>query len=153
MLLEWIEPSADATQKKCEAVCTDTLRHVLLATDFSKHALAAENAAVELAKHASVVDCEHVLSTTEKADKPPLPVMAKAALNQLSDRIKTNGGKAQMTLLEGDAANQISQHANNINASLIIVGKHGQNWLESTLIGSTATKLCEIAGRPVLMVP
>lgn len=153
VLLEWIEPSAEVTQKKCEAVCTEPLRHVLLATDFSKRAVAAENAAIVLAQNASVVDCVHVLSTTEKADKPPLTVMAEAALNQLIERIKTHGGQAQMTVLEGGAASQISQHANDSNASLIIVGKHGQNWLESTLIGSTAEKLCEIAGRPVLMVP
>lgn len=153
VLLQWIEPTADATKKKCEAVCTDTLRHVLLATDFSKYAVAAENAAFELAKHALVVDCLTVLSATEKANKPALPVMAEAALTQLIERIKANGGQGQMTVLEGDAATQISQHATDSNVSLIIVGKHGQNWLESTLIDSTAAKLCEIAGRPVLMVP
>lgn len=153
VLLEWIEPSAEATQKQCEAICTDALRHVMLATDFSKQAMAAENAAIALAKNAAVVDCVHVLTPAEKENKPTLPSMAEAALNQLIERIKTNGGKGQITLLEGDAASQLSQHATDINASLIIVGKHGQNWLASTLTGSTAAKLCEIAGRPVLMVP
>jgi nucleotide-binding universal stress UspA family protein len=39
------------------------------------------------------------------------------------------------------------------DASQIVVGKRGQNPLASLVIGSTAANLCEIAGRPVLMVP
>lgn len=39
------------------------------------------------------------------------------------------------------------------DTDLIIVGKHGQNWVKSMTIGSTAANLCEIARRPVLMVP
>jgi len=37
--------------------------------------------------------------------------------------------------------------------SLIVVGKHGRNWAADKIIGSTAAKVCEIARRPVLMVP
>lgn len=33
------------------------------------------------------------------------------------------------------------------------VGKHGRGWVESMAIGSTAANLCEIARRPVLVVP
>lgn len=50
-------------------------------------------------------------------------------------------------------SSEIARHAQERDASLIVVGKHGQNWLASTVIGSTAANLCEIAGRPALMVP
>ena len=43
LLLEWIEPTAEATAARCEAVCRESLRHLMLATDFSRHAQAAEN--------------------------------------------------------------------------------------------------------------
>lgn len=55
--------------------------------------------------------------------------------------------------LEGKASIEIARHAASQDASLIVVGKHGQHWIASTLIGSTAANLGEIAGRPVLMVP
>ncbi|WP_373418514.1 universal stress protein [Roseinatronobacter sp. S2] len=38
-------------------------------------------------------------------------------------------------------------------ADLIVIGKQRQGWVESRTIGSTATNLCEIARRPVLVVP
>lgn len=153
VLLEWIEPSADATQARCESVCKDTLRNVLLATDFSRQAAAAENAALALAPKARQVDCLHVMASDEKAAKPPLPLMAQAALAALVQRIEAAGGRGATTLREGNAATEIARHAASEDASLIVVGKHGQNWVTSRLIGSTAARLCEIAGRPVLMVP
>jgi len=153
VLLEWIEPSADATQARCEAVCKDTLSNVLLATDFSEQAAAAERAALVLASKARQVDCVHVMAAGDKAAKAPLPLMAQTALSALVERIEALGGRGRATLLEGHAATEIARHATAQDASLIVVGKHGQNWVASRVIGSTAAKLCEIAGRPVLMVP
>lgn len=46
-----------------------------------------------------------------------------------------------------------SSRAGREGYSLIIVGKHGHNWIKDKIIGSTAAKICEIARRPVLMVP
>jgi nucleotide-binding universal stress UspA family protein len=37
--------------------------------------------------------------------------------------------------------------------TLIIVGKHGRNRVAGKLIGSTAARICEVARRPVLMMP
>lgn len=153
LLLEWIEPTAEATRARCEAVCTDTLRHILFATDFSQHAVAAENAVLELAPKAQQVDCLHVMASDDKAATPALPIMAQAALSALVQRIEAVGGQGRTTLLEGKASIEIARHAASQDASLIVVGKHGQNWIASTLIGSTAANLGEIAGRPVLMVP
>lgn len=144
ILLEWIEPSAAATQARCEAVCTDTLRHILFATDFSPQADAAAQAVTELAQRAQQVDCVHVLADTGAE---------AAARADLTRQLQALGDKAQGRLLHGKVASTIAQHAQEHNASLIVVGKHGQNWAASQVIGSTAANLCEIAGRPVLMVP
>jgi nucleotide-binding universal stress UspA family protein len=153
LLLEWVEPTADATQAHCEAVCRDTLGHVLLATDLSKHAGAAEAAAVALAGKAVQTDCLTVLAPAALDATPALPVMAKAALGAIMDRITTAGGRGEILVADGEAAETIASIAMERQCSLMIVGKQGQNWVEGMMIGSTAARLCETARRPVLMVP
>lgn len=153
LLLEWIEPTAQATQSKCEAVCTDSLRHVLFATDFSEHAAAAEKAFLELAARAQQVECVHVLAPDKKAPESVAQSAAEANMARLVKRLEVLGVRAGGSLLKGKPSSEIARHAQSQDASLIVVGKHGRNWVASRVIGSTAANLCEIAGRPVLMVP
>jgi nucleotide-binding universal stress UspA family protein len=47
----------------------------------------------------------------------------------------------------------IARVAQERDCSLIVCGKHGQHWVRSMVIGSTALRICEMAGRPVLLVP
>lgn len=153
VLLEWIEPTAAATQQKCAAVCTDTLRHVLLATDFSTSAANAEAAAMGLATKAKQVDCVYVMEDGERAATAVSAPHAQEALSALAKRIGAAGSRGHNEVLHGEASSEIARFASSEDASLIVVGKRGQNPLASLLIGSTAASLCEIAGRPVLMVP
>ncbi|MEX2479307.1 MAG: universal stress protein [Gammaproteobacteria bacterium] len=153
VLLEWIEPSAAATRARCEAVCTDTLRRILFATDFSEQAKAAEKAVLELAPRATQVDCVHVLAADQHEAAAAAETSAQAAMADLVERINAAGGQASGTLLQGRPSSEIARYAASQDISMIVVGKRGQNLIASLVIGSTATKLCEIAGRPVLMVP
>jgi nucleotide-binding universal stress UspA family protein len=153
LLLQWIEPTAEATAQTCEAVCADTLRHVLLATDFSSHAAAAEAATEALAAAAGRTTIVHVIRPADVEQTPHLQVMAEAALATIRGRIEAAGGTVDTRLAEGEPAATIAKVAADIDASLIIVGKHGQGWVESLLIGSSAAAVCETARRPVLMVP
>lgn len=153
LLLEWVEPTAAGTQQKCAAVCTNTLRHVLLATDFSASAAAAEAAAIHLATKAEQVDCLHVMESTDRAATSLAASHAQEALNILAQRIEAAGSRGNSVVLQGKASTEIARHASSREVSLIVVGKRGQNPITSLLIGSTAANLCEIAGRPVLMVP
>jgi nucleotide-binding universal stress UspA family protein len=154
LLLEWVEPTAGGTQLLCEAVCKKTLRHVLLATDLSTHATAAEDAAVHLARRAEQVDCLHVIDADDNSAKEPFSLTAaQVALSSLLQRIEAAGSHGNSVVLQGKASSEIARHAGSQDVSLIVVGKRGQNALASLLIGSTAANLCEIAGRPVLMVP
>jgi nucleotide-binding universal stress UspA family protein len=80
---------------------------------------------------------------------------------QIAVRLKTHADKLETAGFEvttevrdsGDVPGTILRAAADHAADLIVVGKHGQNWVESTVIGSTAANLCEIARRPVLMAP
>ena len=152
LLLEWVEPTAGA-QQACEAVCKTTLKHVLLATDFSTRASAAERAAVHLASTAEKVDCLYIMEEAEGDEAAISSSVAQAALAALLERIKTAGSNGDAVIREGKPSDEIARYAVGHDVSLIVAGKRGQNPLESVLIGSTAANLCEIAGRPVLMVP
>lgn len=153
LLLEWVEPTAQQTRSRCEAVCTDTLHHVVFATDFSPHALAAERAVVRLAPRARATECVHILPPGSAPESSGSGIETQRKLEELVTRLRSAGANASATVLQGDPAAEIARHAASRDASLIIVGKHGQNWVASTVIGSTAARVCEIAGRPVLMVP
>lgn len=153
LLLEWLAPTDHGAATGCAAVCVDTLRRVLLATDLSKHAGSAERAAVALAPDAQHVDCLAVLTADAIDATPALPVMARAALDALIARIDAAGGHGEALVLEGDPHEVIARVAQERDCSLIVCGKHGQNWVQSMVIGSTASRLCEMAGRPVLLVP
>ncbi len=153
LLLLWIEPTAEATARTCEAVCADTLRHVLLATDFSKHAAAAETVAAVLARQAARTTVLHVMTEATVATTPHWPVMAEAALRAIAAPVAAVGNLVETRTGEGEPAATIARLAAETGASLIVLGKHGQGWLERALIGSTAAAVCETARRPVLMVP
>lgn len=65
--LEWIEATGKDGDTACERACHAGLRRLLLATDFSPHAQAAEAVASELAPHAGILDLLHVVSAYEAA--------------------------------------------------------------------------------------
>jgi nucleotide-binding universal stress UspA family protein len=153
LLLQWIEPTAVGTQQKCAAVCTNTLRHVLLATDFSASAAAAEAAAIHLATKAGQVDCIYVKEAPDSTATSVSAIHAQDALNKLVKRIEAAGSRGNNAVLHGKASSEIARYARSQDVSLIVVGKRGRNPLASLVIGSTAANLFEIAGRPILMVP
>jgi nucleotide-binding universal stress UspA family protein len=155
--LEWLEATAEGTAAHCERVCHGGLKRLMLATDFSPHASAAEAAAaqlsVQLAPHAGTVDLVHVLTNEDSVRYPRWPIMARAALQAIGQEVEAAGGEAEMHLPTGEPSVEIARIAEEQDVSLIVTGKHGQNWVQSMVIGSTAAALCEIARRPVLMVP
>lgn len=77
---------------------------------------------------------------------------AESRHRTLLQRIEAAGGRTASRIETGDPDAIISR-AGEDGYSLIVVGKHGRNWIDSKIIGSTAAHVCEIARRPVLMVP
>jgi len=153
VLIEWVEPGADKTQARCEAACKHALDHVLLATDLSRHAGRAERAFLELATRAGQNDVLAVLTPDALSGTPALPVMTAAALDDIRKRLPPQASQNDTLIEKGRPCDTIARIAEQRGCTLIIVGKHGQGWLQSKVIGSTAAKLCETARRPVLMVP
>lgn len=153
VLLQWIEPSADGTRERCEAVCKHALGHILLATDLSRQAAGAERAFVELAARSEQSDLLTVLTPDALAATPALPTVVAAALDDIRKRLAPRSEPVTPLLEKGRPCDAIARIAGELDCTLVIVGKHGQGWLESKVIGSTAAKVCETARRPVLVVP
>jgi nucleotide-binding universal stress UspA family protein len=151
--LEWIEATGEEGAGACVRACHAGLKRLLLATDFSPQAHAAEAAATRLAPRAGIVDLVHVVGPDAAARYARWPAMARAALDEIAQEIGAAGGKAEVHVAKGKPSEEIARAAAERDADLIVVGKHGAGWVESIVIGSTAANLCEIARRPVLVVP
>jgi len=153
LLLEWLGPSPDGTPEGSGNICANKLRKVLLATDFSSRAQEAERMAERLANNSSRIDCLHVMTDRQREAIPAWPIMAKAALLNVAEGLRKQHTESMEILDEGIPASTITKVATANEYSMIILGKHGQNWFENMIIGSTAQHVCETSMLPVLMVP
>ncbi len=74
-------------------------------------------------------------------------------LHSLARSVESEGFNCRALILEGVAANQLVQAANDLNADLLILGNHGHSPLYDTLIGGTAPGVIQFAKQKVLLVP
>jgi nucleotide-binding universal stress UspA family protein len=149
VLIERLEPTKAGHAETCAAICSRALEKILLAADLSAQSRSAEDAAVRLAAKAGHIDCLTVLPD-DATDAEQQAVESRH--EELMQRIRNAGGHAGSRIGRGEPSEIIARAAQE-GYSLIIVGKHGRNWIEDKIIGSTAAKVCETARRPVLMVP
>jgi nucleotide-binding universal stress UspA family protein len=149
VLIERLEPVQAGDAETCAAICSQALDKILLAVDLSAQSGSAEDAAVRLAAKAGHIDCLTVLLNDATEDDRQA---AETRHRELIQRIKDVGGNAGSRIEQGEPSETIGR-AGQEGYSLIIVGKHGRNWIEGKVIGTTAANVCETARRPVLMVP
>jgi nucleotide-binding universal stress UspA family protein len=149
VLIVRLEPTREGHAESCAAICNQALDRILLAVDLSAQSKSAEDAAVRLAAKAGHIDCLTVLSNDATDDDRQA---ADSRHQELVQRIKNSGGNAGSRIEQGESSETIGR-AGQEGYSLIIVGKHGKNWIEGKIIGSSAANVCETARRPVLMVP
>ena len=153
VLLEWVEPSSSPGTSRWHLVCDDTLRHLVCFTDFSPHAQAAQRVTLALSHRARQVDFIHVATPERLRELPSWPVMARAALDVAVHAALDTGTQAQALVETGDPRELLPRLAASRDASLIVLGKNGLAGWKALTLGSTAAHLCEVAGRPVLLVP
>ena len=149
VLVQRLEPKQIGHAETCAAGFEHALARILLATDLSLRSGPAEDAVVRLAANAGPVDCLTVLAVDATADDRRAVESRHQALIR---RIKEVGGNAGSRIEQGEPSAAIL-HASQEGYSLIVVGKHGQNWVEGKIMGSTAAKVCDGARRTVLIVP
>jgi nucleotide-binding universal stress UspA family protein len=149
VLIVRLEPTREGDAETCAAICSQALNKVLLAVDLSTQSRSAEDAAVRLAAKAGHIDFLTVLSNDATQNDRQA---AESRHRDLIQQIEDVGGNAGSRIEQGEPSETIAR-AGQEGYSLIIVGKHGKNWIEGKIIGTTAANVCETARRPVLMVP
>ena len=140
------------------------MKKILIATDGSPAALQAVELGLELAaeQEAEVVFV-HVAPSSEVLPVTgfamgPVTVPHEVSdydmepLAQAVDLAEMQGLTAGSRLLVGDAAKQIVDYADSIDADLIVVGSRGLGAVSSALLGSVSRGILHAAKRPVLIV-
>lgn len=149
VLVEWIDPTV-GDEGRCHLTCSNTLRHVLVASDLTAAARPVHDAAVMLAGLGAPVDVVHVASEQDQERFAEWPTMAKAALSEVLARVVKAGGSGEALVVTGVPQESILRVATERDASLLVVGKASH---DRSSLGSTARALSKLAGRPVLMIP
>lgn len=138
-------------------------RRILVATDFSKGAEAALDAARRLARiHDAELLLLHVYMEmpvfrfAEVSDVQRLYERQRLGLEEALEaqaRAAQAGGPAVTALLRtGSPADTIVRVAREEYADLIVVGAHGERGLTSLLMGNVAERVVRLADRSVLIV-
>ena len=149
VLIEWIEP-ADGDGGRCHLSCSNTLRHVLVASDLTAAAPPVHEAAVALAALGAHVDPLHVASPETLDRFAEWPAMVEAAVTEVNARVVAAGGKGETFVVEGEPREEVLRLATERDVSLLVVGRASH---DRSSIGSTARALSKQAGRPVLVIP
>lgn len=152
VLVHWVDLAAE--DPGCGALqCSDTLRHVLLATDLTAASRPVHEVGIALAAQGARVDVIHVSDGAVAKRFVDWPIMARAVLGDLRQQITAAGGSGEVVLAEGEPQEQVFRAAADRDTSLLVVGKVGGHGSPGRPMGSTARALSKRAGRPVLMVP
>jgi universal stress protein A len=138
---------------------------VLIATDFSEAAEAAEAQGLDLARRLGA-DVVYVHVGTEPSlygESPFGMVRVQAvfeaqrqwATTQLEDRVQRAGARgvtARYVLPAGVPYQEIVKAAEKEHADVVVIGTHGRTGLERVFLGSVAERVVRLAPCPVLTV-
>lgn len=140
---------------------------IVVATDGSRAASAALEAAIEIAAQAgdeiAVVTVWQALQGDFGLVHPPAAPLetlldterrhAEATLDDAARRVRAAGLAVETRLLVGDPAIRICDYADEVDARLIAIGAHGHRQIVALLVGSVSAAVVKRSGRPVLVVP
>jgi nucleotide-binding universal stress UspA family protein len=139
-------------------------RTIVVPTDFSEHANAALDLALELASESgSVVHLVHAYEIPISAvppygvEVPPTLVVevrdaAARHLEKTGARVRDRGLRCECHLVHGPSVEGIVEAAGKLGADLIVMGTRGLTGLKHVLLGSVAERTIRTAPCPVLTV-
>jgi len=138
-------------------------RRILVATDFSRGAELAWDAARELARaHGAELVLLHVfmeMPSFRFADAAQVQRLyeqqrlgVEETLNQQVEAARAAGLMATPLLRTGAPAETILAAAREERADLIVIGAHGERGITPLLVGNVAERVVRLADRPVLIV-
>ena len=139
-----------------------SIRKILVPTDFSPHSEHAADYAAMLAKpFQSTIDLLHVIepfpysvtdTMTVISHEEALRTIAASLLENARARLQQQGMKAESHLASGTPYQEIIQWARDHQIDLIVMGTHGRTGVRHLLLGSVAEKVVHLSPCPVLTV-
>jgi nucleotide-binding universal stress UspA family protein len=142
----------------------DTIRKILVTTDFSSTSEGALQAALGMAaKYAAELVVLHVYTIPvygfpDGAYISPanlavdIESAAQRALKAVLERVSDRGVKVTTLLREGNADEEISHAVAEFGADLVVVGTHARKGFARALLGSVAETVIRTVDVPVLVV-
>ncbi|AUX23870.1 uncharacterized protein SOCEGT47_044000 [Sorangium cellulosum] len=122
-------------------------QRILVATDLSELSAAAVSVAMEEARsRGAELRVLHVAASTQA--QPDATDALRGFMAKLGDAVRV------VPLVRvGSAAEEILRCADEDDAQLIVMGRHGHTGATAVLLGSVAERVARISNRPVLLVP
>lgn len=135
----------------------ESIDQIVLASDGSQGALkAAEDLGNLFSGHDVKIDVVSVTkaqdATDAKVTASPMGKRAADAANKTIEKLAAHGCKATSTILEGDPAARIVEHARKSDAQLIVMGNRGFSGLKSHLLGSVSREVLDHSACSVWVV-
>jgi nucleotide-binding universal stress UspA family protein len=134
-------------------------RRVLVAMDFSEHAERALADALSVMDDRAELTFAHAVSREFSMDVWPdwdrgYEETLTGSFAELRRHVAVPASmKAQDLVLHGDPTRELLQHAERMNADLIVAGSHGRGFIAGTLLGRVSTKLIRGAKCSVFVAP
>lgn len=130
------------------------MSRILIATDGSSSAIEALEVGVELAnEQSSDVTLVHVIPKNELRRGPAFEHPEQDDVLRDSAEVLRKGGiEAELKLLSGDPADEITWLAENLEAGLVVIGSRGRGAVQGALLGSVSKKVLASCSRPVVIV-
>ncbi len=122
-------------------------RNMLVATDGSKHAIAAMNEAIAIAKRCG----SHIIAISAMRDESERAEAVKFS-NEAAEMAKKEGVPAEAVTPVGRSFNVIVETAGGRAVDLIVMGTYGKTGVKKFLMGSSTEKVIGSAGCAVLVV-
>lgn len=151
------------------------MKHVLIALDYDPTAQLIAETGYKLAKQlqASVTLLHVVANDVYYSTRAYSPIMGfagftpaepaeftdnshllEAAHNYLNtSRAHIGDSSIQIMVKEGDFASTILQVADDVHASILVLGSHSRRWLEKVIMGSVTEQVLKSAKIPLLIIP
>jgi nucleotide-binding universal stress UspA family protein len=130
----------------------------MLATDWSPPSQRGLEAVIAMGPAVEKALVVHVVGRNVTRNAGPAAIEAlesesRRRLDQACARLAEAGIQAEALLSSGHAAAEIVRLARAHEASAIVMGRTGKDWLEEYWLGGVSHRVAETAERPVLVIP
>jgi nucleotide-binding universal stress UspA family protein len=109
--------------------------------------------------HGATLELVYVVNSSAVANLPMesswegvAEMLREEGENALAAAAETAGVETERTMLEGNPAREIVEHAKRCGADLVCMGTHGRGGLNRLLLGSVAERVVRASEVPVLTV-